>query len=216
MRSLAIGEAAQRRMFFEGQARQAYELLSNAEDELQKYQEKSGLVAMEPQMEALLSSIASMRAQIAAKEVEISSLRTYAKSGNPQLKRAGSELAALENELAKLEEQEKNSKEGAVPTNSLREAPQMGLEYQRKLRDVRYATAVYELMMKQLESAKMDESNDLLFVQVLNYAIPPDYKFKPKRALIVIAGVASGFFIGVLWALGKNYAETLKQCIKPV
>jgi uncharacterized protein involved in exopolysaccharide biosynthesis len=217
MKSLAIDEAAQRRMFFEGQARQAFELLSNAEDELQKYQEKSGLVAMEPQMEALLSSITYMRAQIAAKEVEISSLRTYAKRGNPQLKRAESELAALQNELAKLEEQEqeKNPKKSAVPTNSLREAPQRGLEYQRKLRDVQYATTMYELMMKQLESAKMDESNDVLFVQVLNFAIPPDYKFKPKRALIVIAGIASGFFIGMLWALGKNYVENTKRSIDP-
>jgi uncharacterized protein involved in exopolysaccharide biosynthesis len=210
MRALAIGEAAQRRMFFEGQARQAYELLSNAEDELQKYQEKSGLVSMEPQMEALLSSIASMRAQIAAKEVEMSSLRTYAKSGNPQLKRAESEFAALKNELTKLEEQEqeKNSSGNTVPTNSLREAPQRGLEYQRKLRDVKYATAMYELIIKQLESAKMDESSDLLFVQVLNFAVPPDYKFKPRRAFIVIAGIASGLFIGMLWAF---YSENVKR-----
>jgi uncharacterized protein involved in exopolysaccharide biosynthesis len=211
MRSLAIDEAAQRRMFFEGQVRQAYELLSNAEDELQKYQEKSGLVVMEPQMEAMLSSIASMRAQIAAKEVERSSLRTYAKSGNPQLKRAEAELITLKNELTKLEKQEKNSKGSTAPTNSLREAPQKGLEYQRKLRDVKYATMMYELMMKQLERAKMDESNDVLFVQVLNFAIPPDYKFKPKRAFIVIAGIASGFFIGMLWAFGKNYGE--KVCL---
>jgi uncharacterized protein involved in exopolysaccharide biosynthesis len=218
MRSLAIGEATQRRMFFEGQARQAYELLSNAEDELQKYQERSGLVVMEPQMEALLSSIASMRAQIAAKEVEISSLRTYAKSGNPQLKRAGSELAALKNELTKLEEQEqeKNSKQEVRSANSLREAPQRGLEYQRRLRDVKYATTMYELMMKQLESAKMDESSDLLFVQVLNFAVPPDYKFKPKRAFIVIGGIASGFFMGMLWAFGKNYSENAKRYIDPV
>ncbi|MDR1377894.1 MAG: hypothetical protein LBJ36_02425 [Synergistaceae bacterium] len=217
MRSLAIDEAAQRRMFFEEQARQAYELLSNAEDELQKYQETSGLVAMEPQMEVLLSSIASMRAQIAAKEVEISSLRTYAKSSNPQLKRTGSELAALKNELTKLEEQEqeKNSKGSTVPTNSLREAPQKGLEYQRKLRDVKYAMSMYELIMKQLESAKMDESSDLLFVQVLNFAVPPDYKFKPKRAFIVIQGIVSGLSLGMLWALGKIYSANVKRYVNP-
>jgi uncharacterized protein involved in exopolysaccharide biosynthesis len=63
-------------------------------------------------------------------------------------------------------------------------------------------------MMKQLESAKMDESSDLLFVQVLNFAIPPDYKFKPKRAFIVIAGIALGFLIGMLWAF---YDENVKR-----
>ena len=64
MQSLAIGEAAQRRLFFEEQAQQAFKNLGNAEDEMLRYQEKSGMVAVEPQLEAMLSSIASLRAQI--------------------------------------------------------------------------------------------------------------------------------------------------------
>ncbi len=61
---------------------QARETLNDAEDELLKYQEASGLVAMAPQFEAIVDSIAALRAQVAAKEVELSSLKTYASGSN--------------------------------------------------------------------------------------------------------------------------------------
>ena len=118
MQYLAIGEAAQRRLFFEQQMLQARKVMDEAEDELQKYQEESGLVAMDPQVAAMVSSIADLRAQVAAKEVELSSLRTYASDSNPNLRRAESELIALQGELEKLEQE---STDGNVPIISLRE-----------------------------------------------------------------------------------------------
>jgi capsule polysaccharide export protein KpsE/RkpR len=212
MQSLAIGEAAQRRLFFEQQMLQARKTLDDAEDELQRYQEKSGLIVMEPQMEALLTSISALRAQVAAKEVEMSALRTYARSGNPNLRRAESELVALRGELTKLEQQQgTNALDGNGSMTSLREAPQLGLEYQRRLRDVKYAATMYELMIKQFEAAKIDESREAMVVQIVDPATPPDYKFKPRRALIVIFATLLGLCLGMLWAMFANYVEISKQ-----
>jgi capsule polysaccharide export protein KpsE/RkpR len=212
MQSLAIGEAEQRRAFFESQMKAAYIALGDSEDELQRYQEKSGVVAMEPQFEALIASISALRAQVAAKEVEISSLRTYASGDNPNLRRAQSELAALRAELAKLEQQERRTVKGnANKATSLREAPQLGLEYSRRLRDVQYATTMYELMLKQFEAAKIDESREAIYVQVIDPATPPDYKFKPKRALIVAFATLLGLCLGMLWSLMAYYIEAIKE-----
>ncbi|MDR1916168.1 MAG: hypothetical protein LBQ58_06305 [Synergistaceae bacterium] len=212
MQSLAIGEAAQRRIFFEAQTLQAHKALGEVEDELQKYQEQSGVVAAEPQLQALVASITELRAQVAAKEVEISSLRTYARGDNPSLKRAMSELASLRSELKKLEQQEqKSSNEPSGQMASLREVPQLGLEYQRRLRDVQFAATMYELMLKQFEAAKIDESREAIYVQVIDPATPPDYKFKPKRALIVVFSVLLGLCLGMLWALCAYYIENVKN-----
>jgi uncharacterized protein involved in exopolysaccharide biosynthesis len=212
MQSLAIGEAAQRRMFFESQTLQAHKALGEAEDELQKYQEQSGVVAAEPQLQALVASITELRAQVAAKEVEISSLRTYARGDNPNLKRATSELASLRAEMKKLEQQEQKSSKGSSgQMTSLREVPSLGLEYQRRLRDVQFAATMYELMIKQFEAAKIDESREAIYVQVIDPAVPPDYKFKPKRALIVVFAVLLGLCLGMLWALLANYIEAIKN-----
>jgi uncharacterized protein involved in exopolysaccharide biosynthesis len=189
----------------------AHKTLGDAEDELQRYQEKSGLVAMEPQVEAMLSSMAALRAQVAAKEVELSALRTYAGGSNPNLRRAESELTALRVELAKLEQQQEQKVSDGSAQPSLRDAPQLGLEYQRRVRDVKFATAMYELMLRQFEAAKIDESREAMVVQIVDPATPPDYKFKPKRALIIVFATLLGLCLGMLWALWVDYIENMKK-----
>jgi uncharacterized protein involved in exopolysaccharide biosynthesis len=215
LRSLAIGEAAQRRIFFEQQLIQSHKTLGDAEDELQRYQEESGLVVMEPQFQAMLESIETLRAQVAAKEVEISSLRTYARGENPNLKRATTELAALRAELRKLEQQQTTRKiDNKASGTSLRDAPQLGLEYQRRLRDVKFATAMYELMMQQFEVAKIDESREAMVVQVIDPATPQDYKYKPKRGQIILLGILVGLCAGITWVLVSDYIDTMKKALE--
>jgi uncharacterized protein involved in exopolysaccharide biosynthesis len=209
LQSLSIGEAAQRRLFFERHMLEARKTMGDAEDELKKYQEKSGLVVMEPQVEAMLTSIAALRAQVAAKEVELSAIRSYARGSNPDLRRAESELSALRGELAKLEQMHKTSDEGTPA--SLREAPQLGLEYQRRLRDVQFSTAMYELMFRQFEAAKIDESREVMAVQIVDSATPPDHKYKPKIIQILAVGMLIGLCLGMFWAILSDYISAIKK-----
>ena len=215
MRSLSVGEAAQRRAFFEDQMKQAFKALGEAEDEMMRYQEQSGMVAMEPQLKALFDSITALRAQIAAKEVEISGLRTYARRDNPNLKLAQSQLTAMRGELAKLEEQQRRQDVASGDLfSSVRQAPHIGLEYQRRMRDLKFAEVMYELMLKQFEAAKLDEANEVIVVQVIDPAIPPDYKFRPRRARILVVATLAGFFFGIFWVLWGHFWRALKEDIK--
>ncbi len=52
-----------------------------------------------------------------------------------------------------------------------------------------------ELLSKQYEMARLDESRDGALIQVVDVATPPEHKSKPKRAFIAV-----GVTIGV-WAL---------------
>lgn len=63
----------------------------------------------------------------------------------------------------------------------MKQTPSLGLEYQRRLQKVKFAAAMYELMIKQLEAARLDESRETMVVQVIDVSTPPDYTFKPKR-----------------------------------
>lgn len=212
MRSLAIGEAAQRRVFFEEQLEQSMKALSEAEDAMLRYQQESGMVAVEPQIEALLTSISTLRAQIAAKEVELSALRTYAKKENPSLKLAQSQLFAMKKELQKLEAKRTDLSAGSGDVlPSISQAPLLGMEYQRHLREVKFAGAMYELMLRQFEAAKLDESKESLMLQVVDPATPPDYKFKPKRAMIVVFSTLLGLCLALAWIMGEYYLKSLRN-----
>jgi uncharacterized protein involved in exopolysaccharide biosynthesis len=69
------------------------------------------------------------------------------------------------------------------------------------LRDVKYQEALFELLAKQYELAKIDEAKDAALIQVIDQAIEPDRKSKPKRALITILAGFAALVLAVLIAL---------------
>jgi uncharacterized protein involved in exopolysaccharide biosynthesis len=196
--SLAVTEAGQRRLFFVRQLQQAKEDLSKAEVALKVTQEQTGLIKLDDQGKAIIESVAALRGQISAKEVELRAMRTFTTENNPDYVRVQQQLAGLRSELAKLE-RARISGEGDIllPTGKV---PEAGLEYLRKFRDVKYQETIFELLAKQFEVAKIDEAKEAAIIQVVDHAIAPDRKSKPRRALIVIAAtLISGILIS-LWA----------------
>ncbi len=193
--NLAIGEAGQRRLFFEQQLIQAKDNLGNAEEALKKTEQTTGMIQMDSQARALVESAAGLRAQIAAKEVEIQSMRSFASEENPDLLRAQQQLAGWRTQLSRLTGS--SSEDDLLLSKG--QVPQAGLEYVRKLRDVKYYETIFELLAKQFEVAKLDEAKQGAPVQVVDIAIAPDRRASPKRTIIVLISTALGLFLAILW-----------------
>lgn len=206
--NLAITEAEQRALFFQQQLEQAKNRLADAEVALQQTEQKTGLIQLDSQARALIESAASLRAQITAKEVQIQAMQTYASGGNAQLIQAQQELEGLRAQLEKLGGTEDNPNALIVPKGKLTEA---GLEYLRKLRDVKYYETIFDILARQFEIAKLDEAREGALIQVVDPAIRPDRRSSPKRTLIVIVSTLAGFFVGVLAALAQAGWGRLKE-----
>ena len=123
--------------------------------------------------------------------MQIASLRSFATDDNPDLLRAQEELSGLRTQLAKVGRG--GSEEVGDVLISMGKAPAAGVEYLRKYRDVKYYETLFELLAKQFEIAKIDESKSATLVQVLDTALPPEKKSKPKRALIVVITIFLSF-----------------------
>ena len=183
---LALSEASQRRLFFEVQLKKAKSDLASAEGELRKFAEEKGLISPEGQITLSVSAAAALRAQITAKEVELTARRSFATENNPELKRTQEELNGLRLEMAKLERNASAGKGDAlVPFGK---APGVGLEYIRRFRDVKYFETLFEILAKQYEIARIDESKDAPVIQILESAVKPERRSSPKRSLVAIAG----------------------------
>ena len=207
--TLAITEASRRRLFFEKQLLQSKQLLADAEVSLKVMQEKSGLIQLNGQAEALIKSSADLRAQIASKEVALSAMQTFATGSNPEYMRARQELVGLREQLKKMESG-LNQGSGDLLVGSGR-IPEAGLEYVRRVRDVKYAETIFELMSKQFEIAKLDEAKDSSIIQALDVAIVPDKKSKPNRGVIVVSTI---LFVGILtmfWILASEFLRKMKE-----
>jgi len=195
---LAISEAGQRRMFFEDQLRQTKESLSRAEEDIKGFQQQTGMFQVDAQARAIIEGIARLRAGIAVKEVEAKVLRSFATAQNPDLQRVEEEVRALRIELEKVETSKGS---GFDPLMSSGRVPEMGTEYLRKLRQLKYNETLFELLSKQFELAKLDEARDAVVIQVIDRAIPPERKSRPKRSFIVILATAAMLFLSVFIVL---------------
>ena len=201
--TIAVTEAAQRRLFFERQLHGAKDSLADAEVQLRQTQEKSGLIHLEEQARAIISTIATLQAQLKMKEVEVASMRTYTTPQNPEYLRAQEQLGSMRKHLVELQRKHSMSADPnvIVPTGNI---PQVGLDYVRKFRDVKYQEALFEVLAKQFEQAKIDEARDAALIQVIDRAIPADRKAKPRRALIAATGFMIALFLASLIALSSD------------
>ena len=203
--TIAVSEASQRRLFFEQQLVQAKENLANAEEALKQTQQKTGLIQLDGQARAVIESVAHLRGQVDAKEVQIRAMHQFASEQNPDLQLAEQELAGLQSEMARMGAASGGaSGDFLMPKGSV---PEAGLDYVRKVRDVKYNETIFEILAKQFEIAKIDEARQGSVVQLVDKAVEPDKKSSPKILLIVAIATVGGFVLAVFWVL---FSEALR------
>jgi uncharacterized protein involved in exopolysaccharide biosynthesis len=208
--SLAITESAQRRLFFSEQVNDEKVALAAAEEDLKKTQEKTGLIQLSGQAEAIIRNIADLRAQIVSREVQMQALRTYATDENPDVDRLQQEIDAFQKQLSAMEDSQQRMQPGdiQVPAGQL---PEAGLEYARKLREVTYHTALLNLLSREYEAARIDEAKSVPLIQIVDHAVPPERKSGPHRALLIVAVGFLGFLAACAWALFRHALRRIEQ-----
>jgi tyrosine-protein kinase Etk/Wzc len=200
--SLAITEAARRRLFFEQQLQQSKESLTAAEDAMTKTQQSTGVLQIDSQARALIESAAILRGQVVAKQVQIEGMRSFATDDNPNVILAKQELAALQSQLDRVAGSKQDL--GSDINMSKGRVTQSGMEYLRRFRDLKYQETIFELLAKEFEVAKLDEAREGAIVQVVDVAVPPDRKSSPHRTLIVIGATILSFFVAAFWVIVRR------------
>ena len=209
MSRLAVSEAQLRRTFFEKQLSDSKENLVKAEQTLRAVQEKSGVIVLDKQAEALITGAALVRAQISEREVQLKVLRTSATEHNPDVMRLGSELRALRGELVRMESAQGESTGSAVdlPVGRI---PEASIDYVRARRELKLQETLLEGMLRQFEIAKLDEAKEGATLQQVDAAMKPDYKSRPSRALIVLASSLLALLAISAWVVIRRYASVAR------
>lgn len=205
-RSLAVTEASQRRVFFEQQLEQAKNNLATAEIQLKGAIDQSGVISVDAESRSVLETGARIKAKISAKEIELNSMRAFVTTTHPDFRRVEEELISLRHQLASLENGS-NSSISANADDAKAVGKQTGLQSIKLLRDVKYYQMLYEMLAKQYEVARLDEAKDGSLIQVLDPALEPERKFKPKRSLILVLSSMIGFFGVVFWTIFREMRD---------
>ena len=192
--TLAITEAAQRRVFFEQQLMAAKEKLAQAEDSLKNAERATGVVQIDAQTRSLVEAAATLRAQIVAKEVQVHTMEGYATANNPDMVQANQELDALRDQRAKLDTSSGSTNfDMLVPEGRV---PEVQIDYLRHVRDVKYYETISDLLAKQYEAAKLDEVQQAPAMQLIDTAVVPDGRSSPVPWILIPLGLIMGVFLG--------------------
>ncbi len=202
---LNLTKASTERNFLEKRLTVVKQDLKVAEEEMKSFQEKNKTIKADSQAAAAIEGIARLRAEIVSKEVQLAALRS-------SMTDESAEVRSLLAGITKLKSQQ-NSMSGAgtgggvIP--SVGSAPSIGVEYIRRLRELKTQEALFEQLTKQFELAKINEARDSSSLQVLDEAVAPLRKSKPKRALIVILSAVTAFFCSIFLVFIREYLAKL-------
>jgi tyrosine-protein kinase Etk/Wzc len=214
---LALTQASQRRVFLEQQVDAERDVMAKAELDFKAAQEKTGVIQMSAQAELTLRTIAQLRSEIVIRQLQLQQLQSIATEHNEKVSELEAGLAALQNQLSKAEKGT-NGSETSDYFLSAGKVPAAGLEYARRMRDLRYHEALFETLSKQYEMARLEEAKAPPLLQVVDRAVPLDRKTWPPRTLLVLlAGLFSAvIFIGLTlakdaWARARVEPQNAEQ-----
>ena len=218
-KELATTASKRNRLFLEGRLAEKAKHLAAAEDALKAFQTANLTLGVPEQAGAAMGAAAVIHGQIVQYEVELAALREYATPSHPLINQLQVQIAELRKELGQLEQREMagigvgRSSRTASSTKvlpSFEEAPTLARDLLRLTRQVKVEEAVYGMLIGMLEQVKIAEVRDLPTIQVLDSAVPPERKSRPKNLFNLLVAGAVSLVLGVLLVFFFNYLETLK------
>ncbi len=202
---LNLTKASTERSFLEKRLTVVKQDLKSAEEEMKSFQEKNKTIKADEQVKVAIEGIARLRAELVTREVQLAALRNSMTDESAEVRTLLAGISRLKNQLGSMS----GSGGGGGVIPAVGNAPAIGVEYIRRLRELKTQEALFEQLTKQFELAKISEARDSSSLQVLDEAVAPLRKSKPKRALIVILATVTAFFGSIFLVFIREYLAKL-------
>jgi tyrosine-protein kinase Etk/Wzc len=194
---IAVAQATHRFEYYKGPLQAETAQLAAAEEDLKRAQQQTGVVLPQAQVQLGLSSISSLEQQITLRREQLAGLEAGSTAQNPNVVALRSQIGSLEGQLQRLKTETGGSGAGIKANEAL---PERTLEVTRKEREVKFHEALFEVLSKQYENARLEDSYAAP-VELVDRAVLPDEKSWPSRSLFALCGFFAGAFLamGLIW-----------------
>ncbi len=200
-----ISRGRNMRVFIEKRLAQIDTSLAVAGESLRAFQEIHKVASVEDETKAAIDAYAKMRSELSLQEAEYEAARSGASDDNPYVDNLRRQIAATRNELRKLEWGSGTSGFGVGFGVSFQHLPAVAAEFARKYLDFKIQQEAYATLYQQYEYAKILEARDAPTLTVLDYAVPPERRSSPRRAIIVGVVFLFSLAAGTVFAFVAEY-----------
>jgi capsule polysaccharide export protein KpsE/RkpR len=206
---LSTSSARRERMFLEERLLAVTKDLESAEKEFSQFASKNTAIDIKEQGKAMVEAAAILQGQLIAAESEYEGLKQIYTDNNVRVRSVRARIGELRRQLEKLGG--KGESATSIPEQpgdslypSIRKLPLLGVTYADLYRRTRVQEAVFEVLTKEYEMAKVQEVKEIPTVKVLDSPSIPDKKSFPPRLMIMLLGTAFAFGLATTWVFGRT------------
>lgn len=170
--------------------------LADSEKNMTEFQKEKGMIVPEVQAEAMIKVYAELIKEKALREAKLKALKDALGSSTPEIKIIEAELFVIDKKIKEIEGSGKGSL--MIPAGTL---PEVGMEFAKKLRDLKISEKAYEELLVQYFLAKFQEAKEDVVFQVIDRAQPADEPERPKKLLYTAIAFAVSLLVATFYVI---------------
>jgi uncharacterized protein involved in exopolysaccharide biosynthesis len=228
MVNLNTGSAHRERVFLEGRLTQVSQDLETAEKQFSQFSSKEGALDIKEQGKAMLEAAGQLEGQLIGAETMLQGLEQVYTSNNVRVRSTQARIDELKRQILKMGGKPEGAPAGAGTAvaspggsvgrsgaateaqdldslyPSIRQLPLLGVDYADLLRRSKVEEAIFEVLTREYELAKVEEAKEIPSVKVLDAPEVPEKKSFPPRSLLTLLGALLGLGTAIAWTFGTQ------------
>ncbi len=180
--------------------------INETRDSLSHYSRESKIFSPLDQVKVAAQALGEMKANIMKQEIVLSYMEQSYGKDDPMSVRQRDVLKEMQNKLSQSE-----SGTGLLGGVSIADAPRAAVPYMHFYSQLEALLKIKAFLAPSFEQVKLDLTKESPSLYVLDEAIAPQKKSRPKRSLIVLGSFAAAAFLGCVLVLIMNQLRVFRQ-----
>lgn len=207
-RSIATERVRENKGFIESRLQQVQQELDSARANLEAFQMTHKAIDFDQQARLAVEQAIQLKVRLAETDINLNLARGKLSKDNTDLLELQKRRETIADQIALLESTNYDSSFFSLPIASI---PRLRGEYDELYGKVRINEGLHRTLLTHLEQVKLQENEGIPTITILDRAIPPHTKSRPKRSVIVLSAFGASLLVAILLASLLEYIGRLRH-----
>lgn len=202
---IILENATSYRKFIEKRYQENLKDLTAAEQDMKSFQEKYKIFVLPDQFKASFDAVSKLESEFMIKKLKLDLIRETKGINSPEYNIALKDFNNFKNQINDIKKGKSVEGSSSLIFFPIKEMPEIYQKYFRIYRELKIQSKLLDFLLPIYEQAKMEEQKDIPTIIEIDKAIPPELKYYPKKAFIIISVIILFLFFEIPMVLRANY-----------
>lgn len=206
-REISTSRARQNRVFIQNRLAQVATELDSARSAFEAFQMTNKTIDFTQQIRLAVDQAIELKIKLGEIDLDLAMMRSKLGEDNAELQDRLRRRQTVAEQLNRLESTNTDSSFFSLPVSAI---PKLKGQYEVLYSRVRVNEGLYTTLLGQLEQAKIQENEEMPTITILDRAVPPEMRSRPKRTIIVLLAFGISLMVSLLLAAWLEYLLRLR------